>query len=352
MNKNMQIIQKSMLWDVTRRCNLRCSHCYNAEYLSNQKDIDIEMIYQIIVDTFRKLEVNHIHLLGGEPLLEKGIFQLIEYATKQNMIVTINTNGTLLSKEMIGKLIALKVQQITVSLDGVTPGENDQIRGTGVFECVTRNIAQAVETIEQYSSEMTIQVATVITRQNLDNIYRMPALIKSLGIKYLDVLKLYECGNAVANEAKLQIQPEEYINALKRLMIEAYRNNVYLQIDCKPKVLDEINKKYGFCIDLDSNFNKCEAGEKILYMDQTCNIYPCGPMANQLKSSQPNSKLSVSLFDNEVEQKVRGFRKIILGRLERNYDDFCQKCRYISVCSSCALCQGGESRICRVANNF
>lgn len=352
--KKKNPIQKSILWDITRRCNLNCTHCYNSDNIATLIDLDIKANHKIIIDSIIKLGINHIHLLGGEPLLASGLFELIEYAKRNEINVTINTNGTLLSSSVIKKLINLKVEQITISLDGATEQENDVIRGEGTFNLVTKNIRRAIDIANQKQSEILFQIATVITKQNIHSIYKMPRLLKSIGIKYLDVLKLYECGNATVNERILQISQEEYIEALGKLILESYRNGIFLQVDCKPKVLEVLGNKYGFKVELDSDFNKCLAANKILYMDCSGDIYPCGPVAHSIEDIELGNSLTANIFDKDLLERVSAFKDIIRHNLCLNTSvyDICTECNFASQCNGCAICYNDYDKLCKVACNL
>ena len=239
--KQENYIKKSLLWDITRRCNLSCIHCYNSGGISTEQELEIAPNYKAIIDRVVQAGFNHIHLLGGEPLLVKGLLDLLYYANIKGILISINTNGTLLTKKFINELIESNVSQLTFSLDGATESSNDAIRGSGNYKRVTENIKQTISCIEQAKSTMLVQVATVVTKQNISTIHKLPEVLRNMGVKYLDVLKLYECGNAVSNESSLQLKSEEYLAALCKLLVESYRNQIFAQFDCKPKVLELLN---------------------------------------------------------------------------------------------------------------
>lgn len=70
---------KSIVWDVTSICNLRCTHCYNYDkYFKQQvKDLTIEEIYSLI--NFLKVNnVENVYLLGGEPLAHSNILEILK----------------------------------------------------------------------------------------------------------------------------------------------------------------------------------------------------------------------------------------------------------------------------------
>lgn len=255
-------IKKSLFWDITRRCNLNCIHCYNSGSIASLQELEVGSNYKTVINRAIEVGINHIHLLGGEPLLARGLFDLLQYAKLCGVLVSINTNGTLLTENLINQLIAMQVCQLTISLDGASSITNDEIRGVGSFERVVGNIKRTTSCIEQSSSSMIVQVATVITRKNILTIHRLPKLLKEIGVKYLDVLKLYECGNATNNGAALYVTNEEYIYSISKILIESYRNQIYTQFDCKPKVLETITQRLGFQID-NSNleFASCSAGK-------------------------------------------------------------------------------------------
>lgn len=349
--KQKDSISKSLLWDITRRCNLNCTHCYNSGNIAADKNLDIRNDYKIILDAIKNLDINHVHLLGGEPLMVNGLYELIEYANCKEIQTSINTNGTLLTTAVMERLIELKVSQITVSLDGAVEQDNDLIRGNGTFNLVTENVKQAVNIIRQTQSNMIFQIATVITKQNIQSIHKMPRTLKSIGVKYLDVLKLYECGNASLNEKTLQINHEEYIEALRKLLLESYRNEIFIQIDCKPKVLELLGNRFGFKVGLNSDFNKCSAAKKIFYMDYSGNIFPCGPVAHAIKDMALGDKLTANIFDEKLLERTLAFESIIQNNLYSNASlcGMCADCHFASQCSGCAICYNDYDKLCEVA---
>ena len=94
-------IKKSLLWDITRRCNLNCIHCYNSGSIDSVQELEVESNYKTIINRAIEVGINHIHLLGGEPLLSRGLWDLLQYAKMCNVLISINTNGTLLTEDLI-----------------------------------------------------------------------------------------------------------------------------------------------------------------------------------------------------------------------------------------------------------
>jgi radical SAM protein with 4Fe4S-binding SPASM domain len=294
--------------------------------------------------------INHIHLLGGEPLIVQGIFDLIKYAIKKEIIVSINTNGTLLSEDMIKKLIESGVSQLTISLDGVTKETNDAIRGNGNFNLVTNNIRCIENYIKKTRSDLIIQVATVVTRQNISSIHKMPRLLHELNVKYLDILHLYECGNAINNNIELGVSDKEYLESINKIIIESYINEIYVQIDCKPLVLEILGKRYGLETNCYmNNYSGCYAGKDILFMNYKGELFPCGPFAH--KYGNNDSEFKINLLEKnylESHEKMEVCMRKMMDE-ESLMEKFCEKCKYKSNCEGCIICNEKQGNLCKIA---
>ena len=250
---------------------------------------------------------------------------------------------------MIKELIKSNVSQLTISMDGATESTNDVIRGSGSYRRVAENIRQTISCIEQAKSTMLVQVATVVTKQNISTIHKLPKVLRDMGVKYLNVLKLYECGNAVYNESSLRLKSEEYLDALCKLLVESYRNQIFAQFDCKPKVLELLNLRYGFQLDYNvSEFASCNAGKRILFMDYKGDIYPCGPFAHEVV----NTELTTNIFDKDCVERLPKIEEGIHNRINQFSSlpsHVCSNCQFNGYCSGCAICYKGHDELCETA---
>ena len=347
--QQVKSIEKSLLWDITRQCNLNCIHCYNSGGSFDINELDVAANYTEIIERLLKAKINHIHLLGGEPLMVKGLPVLLRYAHNRNMLVSINTNGTLLTNEVVKMLVELGVFQLTISLDGATELTNDAIRGTGTYRQVIKRLENLMQYIQEKQSPILVQVATVITKQNYSTIHKLPRVLRDVGVKYLDVLKLYECGNATDNESLLNITNEEYLNILGKLLVECYRNHIFAQFDCKPKVMELLNSRYGFQSNqIISEIVGCCAGKKILFMDSTGNIFPCSPFSHEVH----NTELTANIFDENYIDKLTMIEKSISHRIKTfssKRKAVCSNCSFLEGCTGCAICYKNHEDLCETA---
>ncbi len=334
---------RTLLWDYTEACNLHCIHCYNGENVSNSRpSMYSEQISKYFFKKLEDLQVNHVHLLGGEPLFSENILNFIRDAKKHNCMVTINTNGTLLSEDIIEQLIDLSVGQITISLDGVTADTNDAIRGKGVYDIVTKNIKTLANVKIRKKSDVVIQIASVVNRINLFSIYKMPLLAKSLGVDLVDIMRVAIRGNAIKNVDILEISPSEYYKVIKKSMQCSYMAGIPIQVDCKKKVLDYVCEDIGFINRNASDCDLCLAGNKMIYMDVIGNICPCAP----LSMTEIGRSICTNIFDANCVDAVSKFSDYLYNYYISTKDIpyICQKCERGAYCDQgrCGCSTGPE----------
>ncbi|MBU0792204.1 MAG: radical SAM protein [Gammaproteobacteria bacterium] len=124
------------------RCNLKCIHCPVG--LGNIKGTDMSMdLFQKIFDELllKQKSIKVIVLYhGGEPFLNKHITSMLYKSKQLNVKVKINSNGTIMNKEIINGIINSGLDEIEFSIDGTSPQENDYIRSGCNYNKVIANI--------------------------------------------------------------------------------------------------------------------------------------------------------------------------------------------------------------------
>jgi 12,18-didecarboxysiroheme deacetylase len=129
-----------VVWNVGRRCNLRCVHCY-----SHSRNIDYtgELTTEEglrLIDDLADFGVPVVLFSGGEPLMRPDILELIGRARARNLRAVVSTNGTLIGDEMAARLKEVDLSYVGVSLDGLQE-TNDRFRGIpGAFDLALSGI--------------------------------------------------------------------------------------------------------------------------------------------------------------------------------------------------------------------
>jgi radical SAM protein with 4Fe4S-binding SPASM domain len=123
-----------VVWNVGRRCNLHCVHCYSdSENRTYDGELDTEE-GKALIDDLADFAIPVLLLSGGEPLIRPDLFELIAHARSRGLRLTLSTNGTLITPDVAERLRTHEVSYVGISLDGIG-ATNDMFRGhKGAFD--------------------------------------------------------------------------------------------------------------------------------------------------------------------------------------------------------------------------
>ncbi|MFA4915558.1 MAG: 12,18-didecarboxysiroheme deacetylase [Syntrophales bacterium] len=123
-----------VVWNMTRRCNLKCIHCYsNSQNISYSDELTTAEGKRLL-SNLAAFGCPVILLSGGEPLMREDLPELARFAVDQGMRAVVSTNGTLITREKAEIFREIGLSYVGVSLDGVEE-THDRFRGVkGAFE--------------------------------------------------------------------------------------------------------------------------------------------------------------------------------------------------------------------------
>ncbi|MBU1193865.1 MAG: 12,18-didecarboxysiroheme deacetylase [Proteobacteria bacterium] len=123
-----------VVWNMTRRCNLKCVHCYaRSEDISYDNELTHEQSLAMI-DDLAAFGVPVLLFSGGEPLVHPRLMEYAQYAVSKGMRAVISTNGTLITEEKAKILKDIGLSYVGISLDGMEE-THDKFRGVkGAFQ--------------------------------------------------------------------------------------------------------------------------------------------------------------------------------------------------------------------------
>jgi len=130
-----------MQMEPTRRCNLRCVMCALTQFYHGDKtkDMTLEEFKRVISQLPKSVEL--VTIQGtGEPLLNKEIVPMIEFACRQGFRTNFNTNLLLLTDEMANRLVAAGLSEVVVSIETAHPERYADIRRNGDIERFLANL--------------------------------------------------------------------------------------------------------------------------------------------------------------------------------------------------------------------
>ena len=134
-----------VVWNATRRCNLKCVHCYSSSQNRRYSDeLSTEEGKALIAD-LASFGSPVLLFSGGEPLMREDLPELVRFAVESGMRAVISTNGTLITKERAAVFAKIGLSYMGISLDGV--GEiHDRFRGVpGAFDAAVKGIRNCRE---------------------------------------------------------------------------------------------------------------------------------------------------------------------------------------------------------------
>jgi Fe-coproporphyrin III synthase len=198
-----------VVWNVGRRCNLHCVHCYSD---SSNRAFAGELTTaegRELLDDLADFGVPALLLSGGEPLLRPDIFELIEHARSRGLRVTLSTNGTLITPAVAERLHALGVSYVGISLDGIGK-TNDMFRGhKGAFEKAMAGFRSCRAVGQRVGLRMTL------TRRNCQDLEQIFDFIEAEGIERACFYHLVYSGRGNARD---ELPPELAREAVETIL--------------------------------------------------------------------------------------------------------------------------------------
>ena len=181
--------------EVTHKCNLKCSHCYNPSFAATRptrKEPSTASLYQLIESIPDKENVC-IAFSGGEPLCRKDLGELVLKSRDLGFgHVHIDTNGILLTPNKAGSLKRAGLKSVQISLDGLA-ARHEEMRGPGTFDKVLFHTRAALDAAVYVTLNLTVHSG------NLEEIPGVYELATQLGVQQLKIEPLLIKGRATAS---------------------------------------------------------------------------------------------------------------------------------------------------------
>jgi len=191
----------NITWEITHRCNLRCTHCLSASSEASPGELGYDEC-RAVADELAALKVFEINFGGGEPLLCDYFLPLLRYIHAKGIVTCISTNGTALTDEAVALFTGNPLVNVQVSLDGATPAVNDAIRGEGTYDRIIRGIARLA------GRGFPLSINTVVTSVNFRQLDAMKELAKTYGAS-LRVSRFRPSGRARQSWDRLRLSGEQ-----------------------------------------------------------------------------------------------------------------------------------------------
>lgn len=326
-----------VVWNVTRRCNLKCKHCYENAGVADPDELTTEQAIKVI-DKLADAGVIILAFSGGEPTIRKDILKLIRHAHRRGMYVACATNAlTFADRDVVKKFKNAGLEFAQISLDGLDPKTHDEFRGVnGAWK-------RACEAIKNFSkTEVFVEVATTVTKNNYREILGMVDLVEKLGADWLMLYNFVPVGRGSKN-VDMDISPKDRYRLLEKIYALNYEREIEI-LSTAPQFASVATKKSGEIIPThfynpkyESNeirqladfIGGCGAGRFYLSLEPNGDIYPCVffPHDEHVKLGNILEDDFREIWEkNEVLWKLRN-RNLLKGH--------CKTCVNRDICGGC-----------------
>lgn len=333
---------------VNSRCNLCCKHCVAENLNEINKEADINLMKKRILG-LTKFGLKQVVIILKEPLMYKNIFDLISFCKEKGIETEIITNGTLLTYNIVCKLIESGINVVNISLEGVTSKSNDYIRGTGSFSSAMNGLQLLQREIHNKKLFKPIIIKMTLNSQNKNEWKQFAEYFDKLNINEVIINSITVAGRAQKYDF-LKLDDNEYEELVDKIYHRyALLNNpsyILFVHSLRPLAYIFFNIKYNMnsmvC------FPDCVSNNGGFSMDMNGKLYSCSEnkaeflMSNGQIKSIPNSlierhdEINNFLEDNELFNQKRDK----LNQERRSLS--CLKCRWKARCNPCQFLTNNE----------
>jgi mycofactocin radical SAM maturase len=299
-----------LTWEITYACNLQCVHCLSSSGTRDPRELSTDQA-KAVLDELRDLQVFYINIGGGEPMIRKDFFEILEHAEANDIGVKFSTNGTYITAENARRLAAMNYLDIQISLDGVDAVTNDAVRGKGSY-------ATAIAAMNHLRDANfgQFKISVVVTRHNVDQLDEFKALADSYGAQ-LRITRLRPSGRGADTWDELhptQQQQRQIYDWLMKHGENVLTGDSFFHLNAFGESLPGLNL--------------CGAGRVVCLIDPIGDVYACPfVIHDQFKAG--------SLLSEGGFTKVWKESDLFLSLREPESEGAC------SACGSYDACQGG-----------
>jgi 12,18-didecarboxysiroheme deacetylase len=322
-----------VVWNTTRRCNLRCVHCYSE---SRDREYEGEMgtaEAKSFIDGCADFGVPVLLFSGGEPLMRADLFELIAHARLKGIRAVISTNGVLITPEVAAKLRDAGLSYVGVSIDGLQ-ARHDRFRGvSGAFDAAiagiraSRNVGVKVGlrfTITKDNAEDVPGIFKLLEEERIPRICFYHLVYSGRGA----MLRQQDLDNAttralVDNIIDATAELQKRAPGTEVLTVDNHADGVYLYLRMKR----EQSPRAGAVLELLSMNGGNSSGQGIGCVSWDGTVYPDQFWRHHALGSVREKPFG-AIWTNKEEPLLRGLRdrhRLLKGR--------CGRCVWKDICN-------------------
>jgi radical SAM protein with 4Fe4S-binding SPASM domain len=176
-----------MVWLATNACNARCQHCSSNSTCRTPDELSTAEALAMI-DELAGAGVVDLAISGGEPLLRRDLFRIIDRARQRGLAVGVGSNGARLRGAIVARLAASGINRLQISLDGLATSHDTLRCWPGLFVRAVQSIRTA------HQAGLRVHVCCTITRLNVDELDAFCALVAGLPVQRINFSRYVPTG--------------------------------------------------------------------------------------------------------------------------------------------------------------
>ncbi len=321
-----------VMWNITRRCNLACEHCYIDATAVAAEELRLEEGIRLI-DELARLKIPMLILTGGEPLLSRNFYAYAFHAKEVGLRTVVSTNGTLITPEAARLLKEAGIRYVGVSLDSCRPEVHDRFRGVeGAYKRAIDGLKNARD------AGLKTGLRVTLTKDNWHEIPALLDLTLEMEIPRFCLYHLVPVGRA-ADISDRDVSPEERRSVIKFLAeaaVELKDEEIEILSTDSPmdgayllEMLKDDPEKRERVRKLLLNAGGCTAGAKVSNINHRGDVLPCHFMPEVVVGNVRERSFQDIWIDNPVPEllALRDIRSHLKGA--------CGECEYLELCGGC-----------------
>jgi radical SAM protein with 4Fe4S-binding SPASM domain len=309
--------------NLTRRCNLKCAHCYldaGTRDCGDVDELDTDETKDLLDEIAAMSDGTMVVLTGGEPLLRRDIEDLARHATECGLMVVVGTNGILLNEDRVARLADAGVKGVGISLDSLRPDYHDTFRGApgswrktmaGIDNCRRAGLA--------------VQLHFSVTDDNAQELDDMIGFARSIEAMVLNVFFLVCTGRG---EKVTNISRDTYEAVLRKVTQAAHDiDDLMVRAKCAPhfkRMAIELDPEWPITLAHGYDAGGCLAGTRY------CRVTPEGDVTACPYMEEPVGSVREQPFA-EIWREAPMFQALRAPKLEGR----CGACEYRKLCGGC-----------------
>ncbi|PIU20403.1 MAG: hypothetical protein COT18_02410 [Elusimicrobia bacterium CG08_land_8_20_14_0_20_59_10] len=298
--------------EVTSQCNYKCKHCYRESSPSENLHLDHEKLMKYL-DEFRDHGGSVIEITGGEPMLYRNFFELVDWSWRNLEVVGVLTNGYYLQEEAIERLLPFREKLVfNISLDSHRPQFHNAFRGKeDAFEKTTR----AMELLGR--NKFRFRLSMSVTRDNFFDMEGTAELAKKYGAAYFGcnmVQDLGRGGELVSGMTEAFRKDPERHAAYEQMIHEKYKGFLHIVSEEGKKQLET-----GNCGIVHTTVTVGPDGE----------MRPCAMFDSGLRIG--------NIYKQSFEEIFHSTLGAAFNAMHAPKKELCGDCKMLGICNGCIL---------------